>query len=251
MSPTRPLRVGIAQLPVVMGDKPSNVRTIFEYLDQSARRKCDLVIFPECSLAGWLSTAVHAAAETIPGPLTQELGRRAHALRMAVVIGMEERHGRRIHNSAVLIDRQGHLLARHRKIDELEIGLRVYSRGDTLAVTDFEKRKVALDICADSWRPEITDALALMGARLIFSPCAWAVEPGGEATNIAWITETYRQRTKGRDLTIVAANGVGAVTQGPWRRRILQGNSLVTGPDGKLLLRGPTNAAALLTVTLP
>jgi predicted amidohydrolase len=247
----KPLRVGIAQVPVVMGDKPANVRTIFEYLDLAARRKCDVAVFPECSLAGWLSTAVRAAAEPIPGPLTEELGRRARERRMAVVIGMEERDGRRIYNSAVLVGRDGRLAARHRKIDELEIGLEVYSRGGSLAVTGFEKRTIALDICADSWKPEITDALALMGARLIFSPSAWAVDPGGEATNIAWIKETYRQRTAGRDLTIVAANSVGAVTQGPWRRRILQGNSLVTGPDGKLLLQGPTNAAALLTVALP
>jgi predicted amidohydrolase len=244
------MKIAIGQVPVVMGDKPTNVRTIFEYLDQAARKKCDVAVFPECSLAGWLSTAVHSAAETIPGPLTEELGRRAHAHRMAIVLGMEERDGRRIYNSAVLIGRDGRLLARHRKIDELDIGLRVYSRGDALGVVDFERRKTALDICADSWKPEITNTLALMGARLIFSPSAWAVDPGGEATNIHWIRETYRQRTAGRDLTIVAANGVGGVTQGPWRRRILQGNSLVTGPDGKLLLQGPTNAAALLMVRI-
>ena len=244
------MKVAIAQVPVVMGDKQANVATLLRALDAAGRKRCGVALFPECSLAGWLSPAARTAAETMPGPLTEEIGRRARTHRMAVVLGLEERDGDRIYNSAVLIGRDGRLLARHRKIDELEIGLKVYSRGTSLGVTDFEKRKVAVDICADSWRPEITDALALMGATLIFSPSAWAVEPGGEATNIAWIRETYRARTKGRDLTIVAANGVGPVTQGPWKGRVLQGNSLVTGPDGKALLTGPTNRAALLTISI-
>ncbi|HXX93056.1 MAG TPA: carbon-nitrogen hydrolase family protein [Planctomycetota bacterium] len=251
MSRPRPLRIGLAQLPVAMGDKPGNLRSIRAYLDRAARRKFDVVVFPECSLAGWLSTGARAAAEPIPGPLTEELGRRAREFRMAIVMGLEERHGRRIHNSAVLIDREGRLRLHHRKIDELEIGRRLYTTGQTLAVGEFEGRTVALDICADSWRPTVTDALFQMGARLIFSPCAWAVEPGGEATNLAWISETYRLRCQGRDLTIAAANGVGRVTQGPWRGRVLQGNSLVTGPGGMPILRGPASRPALLAATVP
>lgn len=245
------MKAGIAQLPVVMGDKKANVRTILEYLGEAAKADCDVVVFPECSFAGWLSPAAKTAAETIPGPFTRELAKRARKHRMAIAIGLEERDGDRIYNSSVFIDRDGRLLTRHRKIDELEIGLKVYARGESLGVFEHDKRKAALDICADSWNPQITDALVLMGARLIFSPSAWAVEPGGEATNIAWIRETYRQRTKGRDLTIVSANGVGDVSEGPWEGRILQGNSLVTGPGGVLLLQGPKNQPALLTILLP
>ena len=250
MARRKPLRLGIAQLPVAMGDKKANVAALFRYLDGAARTECDLVLFPECSLAGWLSPAAGRAAETVPGPLTRRLSAYARRRRMAIVVGLEERAGGRIYNSAVFIGPDGRLLARHRKIDELEIGRKVYSRGASLGVFEFAGRRVALDICADSWKPEITDALALMGAELILSPCAWAVDRGGEATNIAWIRETYRLRTKGRALTIASANGVGPVTQGPWKGRVLQGDSLVTGPDGALLLEGPTNTPALLTLAL-
>jgi predicted amidohydrolase len=98
--------------------------------------------------------------------------------------------------------------------------------------------------------PHITESLYLMGAEIIFSPCAWAIEPGGEARNIRWIGNIYRQRTRGKRLYIVSANGVGRVTQGPWRGKILQGNSLVFGPGGHKLLQGPTNQADLLMCTL-
>jgi predicted amidohydrolase len=248
--PKRGLKVGLGQVRVRMGDKKANIAGLLRAVDEAARGGCDVVVLPECSLAGWLSDSARSAAERVPGPLIRKLQAEAKRRRMAIVVGLEERDGDRVYNSAVMIDRRGDVVAKHRKIDELEIGLRVYTRGRSLSVFDFEGRPAALSICADSWKPTVTDALYGMGARLIFSPSAWAVEPGGEATNIAWIRETYRQRAAGRDLTIVCPNGVGDVTEGPWKGRTLQGNSLVTGPGGAPLLTGPTNEPALLTVSL-
>jgi len=245
------LKVGLGQIRIEMGEKDANVKELFHAVDEAAKSDCDLLVLPECSLAGWLSPSARDASEQIPGPLIHRMVEAARKHEMAIVAGLEEREGSRVYNSAVFIERHGEIVARHRKINGLEIGLEVYSRGTSLNVFSFEGRTAALSICADSWTPVITDALYDMGARLLFSPCAWAVEAGGEATNIAWIRETYRQRAAGRELYIVSANGVGAVTEGPWKGRVLQGNSLVTGPDGDALLKGPTNEPSLLTVRLP
>ena len=244
---SKSLRVGLGQVRVRMGDKKANAAELFRTLEQAAAAGCDVVALPECSLAGWLSASARKAAEPIPGPFVRKLQAVAKRCRMAIVAGLEERDDGRIYNSAVMIGRDGAILGRHRKVNELEIGLKVYSRGGSLNVFDFEGRPTALSICADSWTPTVTDALYQMGARLIFSPSAWAVEPGGEATNIAWIREAYRLRAAGRMLTIVSPNGVGDVTEGPWKGRILQGNSLITGPGGHPMLTGPTNEPALLT----
>ena len=245
------LLIGLGQVRVTMGDKNANLAELFHFIEEAAAAKCDVVVLPECSLAGWLSSAARSAAEAIPGPLTQKFKEAAKRHQMAIVAGLEEREGGRLYNSAVMLDRDGEILARHRKINELEIGLELYSRGTSLSVFDFEGHTAALSICADSWTPVVTDALYEMGARVIFSPSAWAVEPGGEATNIAWIRETYRLRAAGRHLHIISPNGVGPVTEGPWKGRVLQGNSLVTGPHGEPLLIGPTNAPDLLTFRLP
>ncbi|HXG60537.1 MAG TPA: carbon-nitrogen hydrolase family protein [Planctomycetota bacterium] len=245
-----PLKVGLAQIRILPGDKKANVAALLEAVARAARARCDVVVLPECPLAGWLSPAARFAAEPIPGPLTRRLAALARRHRLAIVAGLEEREGERLYNSAVFLDEEGRLLLRHRKIAELDIGLELYARGTSLAVVPWRDRTVGVDICADSWGPEIPDALYAMGARILFSPCAWAVRPGGEETNLAWIREAYRARTRGRDLTIAAANGVGPVTQGPWAGRILQGNSLVIGPDGRAILEGPTNEVALLTATI-
>lgn len=243
------LKLGLAQIPLFMGDKAANVRALLSSVDRAGRARCDVVVLPECSLAGWCSTAARAAAEPIPGPVTEALGERARRHGMAVVAGIEERDGPLVYNSAVLIDREGRIALKHRKINELDFARRIYSTGASLAVADLDGCKVGLHICADAWVPEPTDALWRMGAKVIFSPCAWAVEPGGERANLHWIGETYAARTVGRDLAIVAADGVGRVTQGPWRGRVLQGDSLVYA-KGRRLLKGPTGRPALLTLRL-
>lgn len=241
------MRIGMGQILVETGRKKENVERLFEAVDQGGREGCDVVVLPECPLTGWLSASAKAGAETIPGPFTRELGKRARRRRMAVVSGVEEKAGTRLYNSAVFIGRDGELLARYRKINELEIGLRVYTRGDSLQVVEFDGRRIGIDICADSWTSEITDALHLMGARLILSPSAWAIAPGREERNIRWIGARYRALTRRRNVTLVGVNGVGTLAEGPWKGRVLQGDSLVFGPGGKKLLQGPRNEPAFLT----
>jgi predicted amidohydrolase len=131
----------------------------------------------------------------------------------------------------------------------LELARPVYSTGSSLGVFPWRGRRVGLLICADCWRPELVDALHTMGADTILSPCAWAVEPGGESTNLAWILENYRQRIGERDLVIAAANGVGEVSEGPWKGRRLQGNSLVVHRGTHIC--GATNEAELLIAEIP
>src|SRR5437763_823418 len=146
------LRVGLGQVRVTMGDKKANLAELFRFVEESARATCDVVVLPECSLAGWLSSSTPSAAETVPGPVTRRFQAAAKRHAMAIIVGLEERDGERIYNSAVMFGRDGKLLAKHRKIDELEIGLKVYSRGASLRVFEFEGREIALDICADSWK---------------------------------------------------------------------------------------------------
>jgi predicted amidohydrolase len=248
--PRQGFKVGIAQPAVAMGDKAANVAALLDAVAQAGRARCDAVVLPECGLAGWLSTSAARAAEPIPGPFTRKLAGLARRWKMPIAAGLEERADGKVYNSAVLIDARGRLRLHHRKINELDLGLKTYARGDRLGVADVDGLKIGLDICADSWTPAVTDALFLMGARVILSPCAWAVEPGGEETNIAWIEGAYRERTKGRELWVAASNGVGPVTQGPWKGRILQGNSLVMGPDGRRVALLATNRPAFEAVTL-
>ena len=92
--------------------------------------------------------------------------------------GLVERAGNRVYNAAVLIDPGGNLRLLHRKINELDIALDLYSIGDRLGVAETELGAIGLSICADNFGSSLAigDVLARMGAQLILSPCAWAVD---------------------------------------------------------------------------
>jgi predicted amidohydrolase len=149
----------------------------------------------------------------------------------------------------VLIDPEGRLLLHHRKIHELDFGRDLYAAGDRLGVADTPFGRIGLMICADGFAPGqvISRTLALMGAQVILSPCAWAVpadhdnerEPYGRI----WL-ENYGTVCREHDVIIAGCSNVGMVTAGPWSGRPCIGCSLVIGTDGEPLLRGAYGPAA-------
>jgi predicted amidohydrolase len=74
-------------------------------------------------------------------------------------------------------------------------------------------------ICADAWGDDIAGVLALMGAKVILSPCAWAIEPQAAQSNADWIHARYRHLARQHRICIAAANSVGDIPDGPWQDR--------------------------------
>ena len=247
---TRPLRLAIAQLPLEMGSKDRNLQVLQWAVEIAHERRADLVLLPECLMAGWMSTETFLAAEKIPGPTTRLLGRLAARLKIGLVAGLEEKEGRKIYNSAVAIDRRGRLIGRYRKRAELPLARKVYGIGSENCLFQFEGWRIGLNICADNWTPALATELYRAGARLILSPSAWAVEPGGEEKNLEWIAQRYQKVLKKNPLYLAAANSVGAVTQGPWTGRVFQGESLVFSPRGDRILHAPRQEPGVFLVTL-
>jgi predicted amidohydrolase len=240
------MRVAIVQMLVEMGEKEANQERALVGIAEAAEQKADLVVLPECCDVGWLCRRARALAEPVPGALTRRFGQAARAHGVYLCLGFTEQAGECVHNAALLYDRQGRLVLRHRKINELEVGLRTYARGTELRVAETEFGTVGVNICADNWVPFIDETLACMGARFVVSPCAWACEPRKEASNSKAIREKFRKRTVESQLFLVGANSVGELTEGPWKGRILHGRSLVYGPGGRELLAGDLNKEQVL-----
>jgi len=245
------MKVAMVQMRVEMGAKDSNLARALEATSEAAAEGADLVLLPECPFVGWLSERVGDLAEPIPGTITHALADAARKHGVYLCSGLTEQAGDDFFNSAVLFDRMGRLILRHRKINELDVGLEIYSRGHALCVADTEFGLMGVNICADNWVPSIDQTLALMGARIVISPCAWACQPGSETTNIHSIREKLKSRTTESNLYLLCANSVGQLTEGPWSGRILQGASLVYAPGGSELLAGPMNQEAILYCEIP
>jgi predicted amidohydrolase len=254
--PRAPLRLALAQLRVDPDDREATLARALQRIGDAAAADASIVLLPEALPLGWMAAQTREGADAIPDGATCLAFREAAARhRVFVCTGIVERHGDTIFNAAVLIDPDGDVLLHHRKLNELEIAQDLYARGDRLGVADTSLGRIGLMICADAFAPGevVSRTLALMGAALILSPCAWAVPPDHDHTRepygALW-RRCYGVVARDHRVWIAGASNVGPITSGPWQGHACIGCSLVVGPDGEPTLEGPygADADALLMV---
>lgn len=250
--------LAMGQMLVQPGELKSNLRRARRMIAEAAEGKCRMVVLPECLDLGWTHPSARDLAQPVPGPTSDELAAEAAHHGIHVVAGLTERDNLRIYNTAVLIGPDGRLLLKHRKVNILDIAQDLYSVGDHLGVADTELGRIGINICADNFPSSLClgHALGRMGARILLSPCAWAVpadydnaaQPYG---NDLW-HPAYRELARLYDMPVVGVSNVGPVTAGPWAGRQCIGSSLAIGADGTVLAEGPfgVDAEALLIVSL-
>jgi predicted amidohydrolase len=235
---------------LVQGAQPNvNLARAEQFIGDAANQGCRLVVLPECMDLGWTDPCARRLAQPIPGSHSQRLATAAQETGVFVVAGLVERVGERLYNAGVLIDPRGHIVLLHRKINELEIAHSLYSIGDRLAVAHTEIGTLAINICADNFRNSLAIAhvLARMGAQLLVSPSAWAVDADhdnqSEPYGARW-REAFGELGRLYDLPVIAVSNVGRLTDGPWNGRKAIGCSLATDHRGQVVAEGPYGDAA-------
>lgn len=228
--------VAIFQGAAVPLDKAANLATMEHSAATAARAGSGIIIFPELFLTGYnLGERLRPAAEPIDGPSTQMMAAIARRHRMAIVVGMPERDGDHVYNSAVLIDATGTVRSCYRKIHLFGDENRVFASGNHLVTVDLPPYRLGLAICYDIEFPEVGRALARAGADLIAVPTANMMP----FTEVA--TTLVRARALENGITVAYANHVGddhGITY--------TGQSCLVGPDGIDILRAGADTAALL-----
>jgi predicted amidohydrolase len=254
----RSVRVGLGQIRVEGGARAANLRRAADAIVCAAEAGCAVVVLPECLDLGWTDESARTDAMPVPGPVTDALGEVARRARIWVVAGVTERSREGVHNTAVLLDADGALALRHRKVNELDFARDMYASGLSVEVADTPFGRVGLPVCADNfpYAHFIAEAMARLGAGLLLSPSAWAVRAEeaarGEPYGAMW-EASYRSLAVRHGVAVVAVSNVGPITGGPWRGRVCIGASLCTGPDGRVVARGPygADAEALLVAEVP
>lgn len=243
-------RLALIQMLVVAGEKARNLRHAEELIAQAASGGAQVVLLPECMDLGWTDVSAKPHASPIPdGDVCRALCESARRHRVYVCSGLTERDGERVYNAAVLIDPQGQVLLKHRKLNELDIGHGFYDQGDRLNVCHTELGTFGVMICADATAKDrvLTRSLGYMGADVILSPSAWAVparhdnakEPYGQL----W-RDAYRPVASEFSIWIASASNVGWMTGGPWKGWKCIGCSMAVGPEGQEVVNGPYGAEA-------
>lgn len=143
----------------------------------AARQSADLVVLPETLTFYRSGKTLVECAETIPGPSTRAFAAMAKQYGLHLVAGLVERDGPAVHNVAVLINPQGELAGKYRKVclprSEIEAGL---APGVDYPVFNTALGRIGMMVCYDGFFPEVARELSNRGAEIIAWP-VWGCNP--------------------------------------------------------------------------
>jgi predicted amidohydrolase len=176
-----PRRITLASInfrPQGAGSAAENVSRFVATIEAAVHDQTDVILLPEGITVVGSGKSYADVAESIPGPTTERLGELARKKSSYIAAGIYEREGAVIYNTAVLLDRQGVVVGKYRKVylprEEVEHGL---TPGDDYPVFRTDFGTVGLMICYDVFFADPARALASKGAEVILMPI-W----GGDQT---------------------------------------------------------------------
>ncbi len=174
---SRKVRLATVQY-IPTGKSPrQNCEEYAPMIAEAAKQKADLIVLGET--VPYVRTKLSPAecAEPIPGPTTEYFGSQAKLNGIHIAVSLYEREGHLVYNTAVLLNPEGKLLGKYRKVclphGEVEKGV---APGADYPVFETKFGKVGLMICYDGFYPEVARALTANGAEVIAWP-VWGCDP--------------------------------------------------------------------------
>ena len=188
-------------------------------------------------------------AEPIPGPSTQFYGHLAKQFGVVIVTSLFEKRAPGLyHNTAVVIEADGTIAGKYRKMhipDDPAYYEKFYFTPGDLGFHPITTSvgKLGVLVCWDQWYPEAARLMALQGAELLIYPTAIGYECSDtpdeqERQREAWTT-IMRGHAVANGLPMIAVNRVGLEPDPSGNTQGIQfwGSSFVAGPQGELLYR--------------
>lgn len=238
MADGRTIRVAVCQTLCIDSDREGNFQRIENALKLAAPQQIDLACFPETAILGWVNTDAHTMADPIPGPTTERLADLARRYNTAIAIGLAEKQGDKLYDSAILIGRDGRLLLKHRKMNTLtELLDPPYTRGTPkeVQVVDTELGRVGMLICADTFVEDLVKGVGAKSPELLIVPYGWAADVDEWPDHGKNLADTVSRAAKWAGCPVIGTDLVGAISKGPWKGKTYGGQSVVSDAEGNVL----------------
>ena len=257
---TKKFTIGLVQMRST-SNAEENLAHAIEKIREASARGAQIICMDELFRGEYFCRTEDAdlfnLAEAIPGPSTEALARIAKEKKVVIVASLFERRAAGIyHNTCAVLDVDGSLLGKYRKMhipdDPLYYEKFYFTPGD-LGFPNFDTAygRIGVQICWDQWYPEGSRLTALQGAQVIFYPTSIGWHPHekaqfGAAQLDAWRT-IQRSHAIANGIFVAAVNRVGFEGQ-PDSGIEFWGSSFVADPFGQVLGQAATGAEETLIV---
>lgn len=235
----------------------SNIKAIEEEVTDLARRGAELIILSELHNSLYFCQVEDVnnfdLAEPIPGPSTDFYGALAKKLGVVMVISLFEKRAPGLyHNTAVVIEKDGTIAGKYRKMhipDDPAYYEKFYFTPGDLGFHPIQTSvgKLGVLVCWDQWYPEAARLMALQGAEMLIYPTAIGYESTDtpeeqQRQRTAWTT-VQRGHAVANGLPVVTVNRVGLEPDSSGQTNGIKfwGSSFVAGPQGELFYQASDN----------
>lgn len=259
------LKIGILQQHNV-AERQTNMTRLAQGIVDLARRGAQLIVLQELHNTLYFcqteDVSLFDLAEPIPGPSTHFFSDLAKALNVVIVTSLFERRAPGLyHNTAVVIERDGSIAGKYRKMhipDDPAYYEKFYFTPGDLGFEPIETSvgRLGVMVCWDQWYPEAARLMALAGAELLIYPTAIGYAASDtpqeqQRQREAWTT-VQRGHAVANGLPVVAVNRVGFEPDPSGSTQGIQfwGSSFVAGPQGELFYRASDNEEESVIVNI-
>ncbi|MBR6139448.1 MAG: carbon-nitrogen hydrolase [Prevotella sp.] len=268
----RELKVGILQQHNV-ADIQQNMLRLAEGISDLAKRGAQLIVLQELHNSLYFCQTENVKnfdlAEPIPGPSTGFFGELAKQFGVVIVTSLFEKRAPGLyHNTAVVIEKDGTIAGKYRKMhipDDPAYYEKFYFTPGDLGFHPIKTSVGTLGVlvCWDQWYPEAARLMALQGAEILIYPTAIGYdahddEAEQQRQREAWTT-VMRGHAVANGLPVIAVNRVGWEPTEPENSKgnnetepgiQFWGSSFIAGPQGELHYRASENEEESLVVDI-
>lgn len=259
------IKIGLVQQ-ANTGDRTANIEKLKRNIRACASQGAELVVLQELHNGLYFcqteDTTVFDQAEPIPGPSTETFGALAKELGIVLVLSLFEKRAPGLyHNTAVVIEKDGSIAGKYRKMhipDDPAYYEKFYFTPGDLGFEPIETSvgKLGVLVCWDQWYPEAARLMAMKGAELLIYPTAigWESSDTEEEKQRqlgAWVT-VQRGHAVANGLPVITVNRVGHEPDPSGQTNGIRfwGNSFVAGPQGELLVELSNNDEEIQVVEI-
>ena len=243
-----------------------NLQKLAKGIAQAAQRGAQLVVLQELHNTPYFCQTENPdlfdLAEPIPGPSTDFFGTLARQFGVVIVTSLFERRAAGLyHNTAVVIEKDGTIAGKYRKMhipdDPAYYEKFYFTPGDLgFEPIDTSVGRLGVQVCWDQWYPEGARLMALRGADLLIYPTAIGYEssdtPEEQARQREAWTTVQRGHAVANGLPVIAVNRTGHEPDPSGQTYGIQfwGTSFVAGPQGEFLYRAEIDEEVVAIVDI-
>ena len=245
-------------------DVTANKERLAQHIREAASAGAELVVLQERHNSLYFcqteDTDNFDLAEPIPGPSTSFYGALAKELGVVIVTSLFERRATGLyHNTAVVMERDGSIAGKYRKMhipdDPAYYEKFYFTPGDIgFHPIDTSVGRLGVQVCWDQWYPEGARLMALQGAEILIYPTAIGYESSDtdeekQRQREAWTT-VQRGHAVANGLPVVAVNRTGHEDDPSGQTNGIDfwGSSFVAGPQGEMLYRASETEEEVVVV---